>query len=135
MHSLLAKLQYKNQEEIHVLGAPPEFAETLKELRKTARVVTDPTSEGPVDFALIFVRSRAEAQAAAGPVLARVTPTAPVWFAYPKKSSTRYVANITRDDGWQSLSKLGYRQVSLVSINDDWSVLRFRRSEDIKSNP
>lgn len=134
MHPLLKKLQYKGQAEIHVLGAPPELAKTLGELAREVVVVTDPKSKKALEIGLFFVPSRADAAAVAKPVVGRAGPASVLWFAYPKKTSKRYAADITRDDGWQPMHDLGYRPVSLVSLDDDWSALRFRPTDVVKAS-
>ncbi len=56
-----------------------------------------------------------------------------LWFAYPKKSSKEYETNLSRDDGWQPLDDLGYEGVRQVAIDEDWSALRFRHVDHIKT--
>ena len=80
---------------------------------------------------LAFVRSRAEVKEAARSVLSKADPDALLWFAYPKKASRRYSADISRDDGWEPLAAAGYRPVRQISIDEDWSALRFRRAEAV----
>jgi hypothetical protein len=38
-----------------------------------------------------------------------------------------------RRTGWQALSDAGFRPVRQVAIDADWSALRFRRKEFVKS--
>ena len=56
-----------------------------------------------------------------------------VWFAYPKGTSKRYKSEINRDTGWQALGQAGFEPVRAVAIDEDWSALRFRRVEFIKT--
>ena len=56
-----------------------------------------------------------------------------MWFAYPKGTSKRYKSEINRDTGWQALGKSGFEPVRAVAIDEDWSALRFRRVEFIKT--
>ena len=50
-----------------------------------------------------------------------------LWVSYPKRSSTRYASDLSRDgDGWAPLYALNFEPVSQVSIDEDWSALRFR---------
>ena len=37
-----------------------------------------------------------------------------------------------RDRGWDTLAAQGFAPVRQVAIDDDWSVLRFRRREFVK---
>jgi len=56
-----------------------------------------------------------------------------VWFAYPKGSSKKYKSEINRDAGWQVLGDAGFEPVRMVAIDEDWSAVRFRRADFIKS--
>jgi hypothetical protein len=39
---------------------------------------------------------------------------------------------INSDNGWESIEQLGFETVRAVSIDDDWSALRFRLSQFVK---
>ena len=56
-----------------------------------------------------------------------------IWFAYPKGSSKRYTCEITRDTGWQALGRAGFEPVRMVAIDEDWTAVRFRRVDFIKT--
>lgn len=53
-----------------------------------------------------------------------------LWIAYPKKSG-KIKTDISRDNGWESVFAAGYDPVMQVAIDDNWSALRFRKTEDI----
>lgn len=82
---------------------------------------------------MVFVKSCAEVQANAAPVVNRVKEDALLWFAYPKKSSKKYKTDLGRDDGWQPLGALGYEGVRMIAIDEDWSAFRLRHVRNIKS--
>ena len=56
-----------------------------------------------------------------------------IWFAYPKGTSKKYKCEFNRDSGWAELGKHGFEPVRLVAIDEDWSALRFRNAENIKT--
>ena len=56
-----------------------------------------------------------------------------MWLAYPKGSSKRYTCVFTRDTGWASMGEAGFEPVRMIAIDEDWSALRFRRAEFIKT--
>lgn len=56
-----------------------------------------------------------------------------VWFVYPKGTSKKYKNKINRDSGWEIMGKVGFERVRLAAIDEDWSALRFRRVEYIKT--
>jgi len=66
-------------------------------------------------------------------VTAKAKGDALVWFAYPKKSSKMYTCDFDRDTGWNALGAAGFEGVRQVAIDADWSALRFRRIEYIKT--
>jgi hypothetical protein len=56
-----------------------------------------------------------------------------VWMVYPKGTSRRYRCEFNRDSGWSVLGEAGFEAVRQVAVDEDWSALRFRRVEFIKS--
>lgn len=57
-----------------------------------------------------------------------------VWFAYPKGTSKKYKSEINRDKGWLVMGEAGFEPVRMVAIDEDWSALRFRRTEFIRDD-
>jgi hypothetical protein len=90
-------------------------------------------SESPIEFLLVFVTSKIEINKYTEKLASLLEGDAILWFAYPKRSSKKYDSDITRDDGWQILGKLGFEGVRMVAIDDDWSALRLRKAEYIKT--
>ena len=54
-------------------------------------------------------------------------------MAYPKKTSKKYSATVSRDEGWGPLGENGYETVRLIALDEDWSILRFRKTVNKKS--
>ena len=133
MHPVFKKLQFKNHDKIYVLGAPKEFKDVLENMAEFTAVKKSPNCKQEYEFALFFVKSCADIAKYAEKAAARVSGDGLLWFAYPKKSSKNYTTDISRDNGWYPLGDLGFEAVRQVAINDDWSALRFRRVEFIKS--
>jgi hypothetical protein len=129
---LFAKMNLKDQTEIAVVNAPDGFERELSQLRgvKVKRALG---VASPVSFALTFVKTQGEVDAAARQVAKAVEGDAVVWFAYPKASSKKYTCEISRDTGWQPLGDAGFEPVRMVAIDEDWTAVRFRRAEYIKT--
>ena len=132
MAGVFDKLQLKDQKAIVVLNAPKSFEPELARLKDVAvhRALKDVKE---TRFSLVFVMTQAEVDAAAKGVAARAKGDASVWFAYPKGSSKRYTSTINRDNGWASLGAAGFEAVRMIAIDEDWSAVRFRREEFIKT--
>jgi hypothetical protein len=132
MTPLFNKLNWKGQSDIVVLNAPDGFDPELNALQGVT-VHRDEAALERVEFALAFVMTTAELQAAADAILPRAQGDAVVWFAYPKGTSRRYKCEFNRDSGSAPLGAAGFEGVRQVAIDEDWSALRFRRVEFIKT--
>ena len=130
MTPLFKKLNLSTQPEIHVLNAPPSF-ET--ELAALVDISVSRDVKGAVHFAIAFAITQAELDAASTQLADAVDGDAIVWIAYPKGTSRRYLCEFNRDSGWSVLGAAGFEPVRQVAIDEDWSALRFRRVEYIKS--
>jgi hypothetical protein len=86
-----------------------------------------------IEFSLAFVTKDKEVETLGKTIANKAKGDAVIWFAYPKRTSEAYKSEINRDNGWQPLGELGLEGVRGVSIDQDWSALRFRRVEFIKA--
>src|SRR5262245_15225527 len=129
--ALFAKLNLKDQKDIVVVNAPESFTAELKKLSGVTVRTTLPA--GPVSFALAFVTRQPEVDSIAKSLTRLAEGDAIVWFAYAKGSSKRYKSEINRDNGWRALGAAGFEGVRMVAIDEDWSAVRFRRVEFIKT--
>jgi hypothetical protein len=130
--AVFKKLNLKDQKEIAVVSAPASFESELASLRGIA-VRRSFAGGRPLGFSLAFVTKQAELDALAKSAAERTVGDAVVWFAYPKQSSRRYKSEIDRDHGWDVLGAAGFEPVRMVAIDEDWSAVRFRRADFIKS--
>ena len=126
-----AKLNLKDQTEIVVLNAPASFEPELKSLKGVT--VRRDAKGGDIGFSVAFVMTQKEVDALAAQVAKKAKGDAIVWFAYPKGSSKKYKSQINRDNGWAVMGTAGFEPVRMVAIDEDWSALRFRRVEFIKT--
>ena len=134
MPSTFEKLNLKNQTTILVLNAPASFEPELAALHGVT-VLRNLQPLDAIDFSLAFVTTQKEVDTLAKAIAKRAKSDAVVWFAYPKATSKRYKSEINRDTGWQALGQAGFEPVRAVAIDEDWSALRFRRVEFIKTLP
>lgn len=130
--AVFKKLNLTDQKRICVLDAPDSFRKELGSL-KGVEVAEDLSSAGELVFALAFVTRKAEVDKVAKALTKKAKGDAIVWLAYPKGTSKRYRCDFNRDTGWDVLKKGGFDTVRQVAIDDDWSALRFRRTEFIGS--
>ena len=133
MATLFDKLQLKDHKEILVLQAPESFEQELSRLPilHIHRLIE---SLPEIRFSLAFVTKQDEVDALAPEIAARAKGDAAVWFAYPKGTSKKYKCDFNRDTGWAALNAAGFDTVRSIAIDEDWTGLRFRRKEFIKSS-
>ena len=132
MGSVFEKLNLGSRQEIVVLGAPESFQQVLAKL-PVITIHHHLESVAEAGFWLAFVTRKSEVERLAPLIAKRAKGDALVWFAYPKGTSKKYTCDFNRDTGWTSLMKLGFDCVRAVAIDEDWTALRFRRKEFIKS--
>lgn len=130
MSALFKKLNLGTQDTILVLSAPKLFEPELAALQG---VTVKRTVSGTSRFAMAFVITQAELDAASRKLAAACTGDAVLWMVYPKGTSKKYKCEFNRDSGWPVLGAAGFEPVRMVAIDADWSALRFRRVEHIKS--
>lgn len=125
MNAILKKLHFKAQSPVLVLNAPPELAP----LKAAFSVPVHTAIKGSYGFALVFAKSRAEVKAQTRALKKALADTgALLWVAYPKGASKTYSADINRDSLHALMATAGFDGVSLVSLDSDWSAMRFKRA-------
>ncbi|MGC1457295.1 MAG: hypothetical protein WA825_03345 [Steroidobacteraceae bacterium] len=130
MTPLFKKLNLGTHAVIHVLNAPKSFEPELAALKG---VTVKRSVSGPSNFAMAFVITQAELEAASSKLAAACAGDAILWMVYPKGTSRKYRCECNRDSGWPVLGAAGFEPVRMVAIDEDWSALRFRRVEHIKT--
>jgi len=131
MTPLFKKLNLSNQQTIHVLNAPESFE---KEIAALSDVAVKRSLSGNTAFALAFVVKQKDLDAISTKLAKAAKGDAILWMVYPKASSKKYKCEFTRDSGWQVLRDAGFDSVRMVAIDEDWSALRFRKNEFIKTS-
>lgn len=118
--ALCKKLAIKADFAVTILGCPPGLADQL------------PASDArsPADVVVAFVRDRSMLAEYLSDALATYRRGGALWFAYPKKSSS-IASDISRDSGWDGLAEHDLLPVSQISVDGDWSALRFRYRDEI----
>lgn len=133
MTDLFKKLNYKDHPEIVVFNSPDSFEPELKEMAKYAIIRRDPAAVKAITFALIFVTKKTEIDELIKIVGPKLQGDANLWFCYPKGTSKKYTCDFNRDTGWSSLGQYHLEGVRMVAIDEDWSAMRFRKQEYIKT--
>lgn len=132
MSPLFKKLNLGTSDRVLVLNSPESFEDALSQLEGVA-VLRKATSKIKTPFAIGFAITQEACDRVSSTIAKATEGDSIVWIAYPKGSSKKYKCDFNRDTGWMVLGDAGFEPVRQVSIDEDWSALRFRRTEYIKS--
>jgi hypothetical protein len=82
------------------------------------------TSSPEPDAIIVFVRTLADLEADAGPVVEAAKQDRIAWLVYPKAGQLE--TDLNRDILWQHMLKKDVQGVRQIAIDDVWSAMRFR---------
>lgn len=133
MNSIFKKMNYKDQKLIHSINTPDSFEKELKDMMAYAVVKKQIKATDKAEFIIAFCTQQAEVDKLTVIFAKALQGDGLLWFAYPKGTSKKYKCDFNRDTGWNILGKHGFEPVRQVAIDEDWSALRFRRVEHIKT--
>lgn len=133
MTPLFKKLNYKDQKQIVAVNAPQSFEVELEEMAKIATIIRGLKEFTETEFAICFVTTQHEIDLFIADIYSKLKGDAIIWLCYPKMSSKKYKCDFNRDTGWASLGQYNLEPVRQVAIDDDFSALRFRKVEFIKT--
>jgi hypothetical protein len=132
MDPILKKLNYKEHSAIFVLNAPTSLRSLIEAWQQHA-TIKNKLGKSPVQFAIAFCITQKDVDNTAEKLLPLADGDAVIWFCYPKGTSKKYRCEFNRDNGWATLGAMGWEPVRMVAIDEDWSALRFRKTDFIKT--
>lgn len=124
--ALAKKLKIKPGDSVAIVNSPEGYLEDLGELPEGVEIATE--LKDKFDFIHLFVQDSNELEKLFPKAVKALNPDGVFWVSYPKKSS-KIETDLTRDLGWEVTSKLGQRPVSMISVDETWSAVRFRKAE------
>jgi hypothetical protein len=130
MTPLFKKMNFKNQDKVHILNHPEEFRKEFEAMQVFTKMTT--RASGKIEFALMFAENQKTLNQLFAKVKDKLVDDVALWISFPKKSSKKYKSDINRDQGWGELGKAEFESVKIIAIDSDWSALRFRRVQHIK---
>lgn len=126
--ALLKKLQIKAGAKLLLLNVPADVAATI-----TAGAEVETVKAGSAcDGILAFAETPAEVDKFARQALKALPPDGLLWFAYRKGAAAK-ASGLSRDQGWEALAAANWRPVRSVAIDEEWTGLRFKPVELVKS--
>lgn len=128
--ALARKLRLKPGQTALALNAPVQFVAALQATLGASAVATAAAKGARYDLVSLFARSRAVAEVSAPAAIAATQPGGALWIMWVKKTSPQ-AADLERDSLWALIQPLGWGPVTSISLDDDWSGLRFRPEAEI----
>lgn len=132
MSEILKKLRFTDQKEILLLNLPDAVRTYLEELPGGTELHEE-IRKGPYRFIMLFALSHHDVQKNAGTVVDALQEDGILWICYPKKSSKKYRTELSRDNILNPFGAYGFEGVTQVAIDEDWSALRIRHVDKIKT--
>lgn len=129
---VIKKLQFKDRgQPVLILNAPKAYDEISAsfsgEVHKEAK-------NKSYEFVQVFGISNSEIQSLAREAAKVIVEDGLFWLCYPKKASKVYKgSDCSRETVTLLIADEGYEPVRQVAIDEDWSALRFRPVEKIKT--
>jgi hypothetical protein len=111
------KLGLAGSATVRLIDAPPEFADTVEEARRT---------DGPADIVLLFVRTFAELDEKLQSSLDSVAEGGSIWIAWPK-GGKRGRGEVTQPAVRERGMAAGWVDYKVASLGEGWSALRFSK--------
>jgi hypothetical protein len=133
MTPLFKKLNFKDHKSILVVNSPKSFEYELSEMSNIAQIEKKEEDITEIEFAICFATTQIEIDSFITAVNPKILGDAVIWLCYPKGTSKNYKCDFNRDTGWAIVGELGFEPVRQVAIDEDWSALRFRKVEYIKT--
>jgi hypothetical protein len=135
MTPLFKKLNFKDHKSILVVNSPKSFEHELSEMSNITQIEKKEENATEIEFTLCFATKQIEIDSFITAVNPKILGDAVIWLCYPKGTSKNYKCDFNRDTGWKIVGELGLESVRMVAIDEDWSALRFRKVEYIKTIP
>lgn len=129
MNSILKKLGLTTQNPILILNAPVEYKEVISEI--TADIHTE--INGKYKFIQMFEVELNNAKSIAKDLIEALESDGHLWLCYPKMTSKKYKSDINREKAWDIFAAFEFEPVSQIAIDDNWSAMRFRHVDNIKT--
>jgi hypothetical protein len=122
--SLTVKLRIDKGKPLWLIDAPKDITGVFDGFKIKKTLPDHPLIEQLVFFAL----SKKQLESKFDEIILKLSDNAVFWIAYPKKTG-KIESDLIRDEGWGIVYKSGMQGVSSISINDDWTGMRFKKKD------
>lgn len=132
IHPVVKKLNFKDLgQPVLILNAPKAYEEIIATFQ--GEVHREPLMES-YDFVQAFATTNEQLQQLGRTAAQCIKENGLLWLCYPKKSSKAYKgSDCSRESVAGLLANEEFEPVRQVAIDEDWSALRFKKVEHIKT--
>ncbi len=127
------KLRLAEDHSVAILNAPPDYMARLEPGPAGIRNELEPG--GAYDVVQLFVKDADELRRLGPAAVRAVKPEGLLWITYPKGGVIRGATDLPATPWWikrdvlgEITSVTGYKPVAFVSVDDNWTALRFKRA-------
>jgi hypothetical protein len=119
---LSKKLGLKEKFRVGLLDMPADVRAELKSSLASCQIAKD--ERGPLDFAMMFVKSASDLRKQFSRVAKQLAPAGMLWVSWPKKTSGM-TADLNENDVRRIGLEAGLVDVKVCAVNEIWSGLKF----------
>ncbi len=131
--TMVEKLQIKDEKNILIQGLPSSLEKQFIKLA-FCKSVTPLLKTRKIDFALVFAISKKQLCDILKDVIPAMQLGGKCWIAYPKLSS-KIASDLSRCENWNIMEPMGFEPADLVSLDNMWNAMWFRKNEQKLVNP
>jgi len=132
LSAMAKKLRLAPEHHVAVLNAPDGYLAQLQP--GPADIKTELQPNTTYDAVLLFVKDVADLRRLGPPAIQAAKPNGLLWITYPKGGHTKGMTDLPATPSWvqrdvlgEITSETGYKAVSFVAVDDQWTALRFKR--------
>lgn len=130
---LSKKLRLAADRSVLVLNAPDGYIDRLRP--GPADIKTSAQPNRTYDAVLLFVNNREDLRKLGPGAIQATKPEGLLWITYPKGGQTRGATDLPATPWWVQRDVLGeitlvkgYKPVSFIAVDENWTALRFKRA-------
>ena len=117
------KLKIKPGSRITLMNAPADYPAALGALPPDVEISLP--LGGKFDWILLFAQDQEQLAQSIPMIAGRLRPAGLLWIAFPKGTS-KIQTDLTRDQGWESVTQADLKWINLVSLDETWSAFSLR---------
>lgn len=133
MDAVFKKMNFKSSKNVIIINHPESFNTNLELMTGLTKIYYDWEAVASTDFIIAFCTQQTQVDSVALKAAEKLEGDGLLWIAYPKGSSKRYKCDFNRDNGWTVVGQQGFEPVRSIAIDEDWTAIRFRRVNYIKT--